>query len=573
MNLPRTLWDSLGVTGKLLSGLAAVFFFSFFVNLLILVSPIYMMQVFDRVLTTQHLETLIYLSMFAGIALIVLGLLDGVRGYLLSRIGVFWDQTLRSDLLRLSIDGARMPGRAVANVLQDLQTVRQFVASPAILPFLDAPWTPAFLFVIFLLHWWLGLLATAAAVLLFSLALANDRLSRPTLVEAMKQQGHVNQMSAASIRNADVVHAMGMFGALSQRLELANSQASALHGKAAERSALITASSKAIRIGVQVAILGLGAYLVVLGELSAGGMIGSSIILGRALAPIEQSISGWRNFVGARTAYLRIRELCRAAPAPREAVRLPAPDGKVSIENAGYRVPGRDKPVVQGVKMDIEPGTVVAIVGPSASGKSSLCRMIVGSWTPMVGNIRLDGADISQWNQADIGQHVGYLPQSVELFAGSVKDNIARMGNPDDATVVEAAQLAGCHDLILQLPNGYETDIGEAGAFLSGGQRQRIGLARALYGKPKLIVLDEPNSNLDHLGEQALVNAMSEMKKIGSTIILVSHRLTIFGPVDKIAVMQDGMLDRYDDRDVVMRQLAPGRNIESARPVVQSGVA
>lgn len=256
-----------------------------------------------------------------------------------------------------------------------------------------------------------------------------------------------------------------------------------------------------------------------------------------------------------------------------EPVQLPAPEGRLTLENVGYKIPGRDKPIVQGVSLELEPGTVVAVVGPSASGKSSLCRMLVGSWTPMAGSVRLDGAEISQWNPADIGRHVGYLPQSIELFGGTVKDNIARLGAPDDAQVVEAAQLAGCHDLILKLANGYETDIGEAGGFLSGGQRQRIGLARALYGRPRLIVLDEPNSNLDHHGEAALVNAMTEMKKLGSTIVLVSHRLTIFGPVDKIAVMQDGRLDRFDDRDVLMRQMAPGRNIEGAKPVVQSGVA
>jgi ATP-binding cassette, subfamily C, bacterial exporter for protease/lipase len=547
-------------------GVALIALLSGAVNLLILVSPIYMFQVFDRVLLTFRVETLIYLSLVAGVCILALGVFDALRGVAAARLGRWWDDTARPDLLDASLAAARTRGPHVGASLQDLTQVRNFVGGPSLLPFFDAPWAPLFIIVIFLLHPVLGFIALGSAIVLLCFAVANDVVSRQTRDGTSASQIANGIFAATALRNADVVHAMGMQPAVVALHDRRQNDINASAQVGAERTALITGASKAVRIGVQVAILGVGAYLVTLGDLTAGGMIAGSIILGRALAPIEQAIGAWRGFTSAREAHGRITALLSAVPASPEPTALPAPSGQLSVENVSLQLAGQDKPVLRSVSFALEPGSVMAIVGPSAAGKSSLCRLLVGSWRPVAGQVRLDGAELGQWRAEDRGRYIGYLPQAIELFGGTVRDNIARLGKADDAAVVEAAVRAGCHDMILRLPQGYDTEIGEGGAFLSAGQRQRIGLARALFGEPRLVVLDEPNSNLDQEGESALIAAIAAIKQTGATVVLVSHRFVMMRVVDMIGVLQGGVLAKFGPRDQMLQELqavpqAPARKV------------
>lgn len=553
----KSVWNETKLGGTLTKALGYVLFFSLFINLLILTSPIYMMQVFDRVLVTSQVETLVYLTLIAVLALITLGLLDAVRGQLLNRVGSYLDKSLRVHLLTHTIAQSRADGENRHRLLDDLSTMRGYMGSPAVLPMVDAPWVPLFLVVISILHPYLGLLAAGAAVVLFALALVNDRLSRNLLREASAHQAAASEFSSAAMNNSDSIHAMGMQEAIAQRYNVNVERMTGASQRAADVSSVVTATSKAIRIGVQVGVLALGAYLVTIAELTAGGMIAASIILGRALAPVEQSIGSWRQFRNTRDAFGRIRAFLTARPTDSERISLPDIKGGLSVEDVSHRMPGAEKFVLQQVKFVLEPGTALTIIGPSASGKSTLCKLIVGSWKPTVGKVRVDGAEIVSLRPEDVSANIGYLPQSVELFSGTAKENIARLGAPADEAVIDAAKSAGCHEMILRLPDGYETELGPHATFLSGGQRQRIGLARALYGNPSLIVLDEPNASLDQAGEAALVNAIIERKASGATFILVSHRMSLLQPVDKIAVLRDGKMERFGARDEILAELAP----------------
>jgi PrtD family type I secretion system ABC transporter len=554
-------------------GMAVVAVFSFFVNLLVLVSPIYMQQVYDRVLTTHHLDTLAYLSLFTVVCLIFLALFDGARSYALTRIGRWWDETLRAEVLHAALHHSRVTGGVASSALSDLQTVRSFVGSPNILPFFDAPWMPAFLLIIAMIHPVLGLIGAGGAVVLFGLAVANDFATRKAFGAISERSMRMNNFTSTSLRHADVVHAMGMFRAISGRIDKLGREISDVTQLAGDRTAIISAITKSIRIGLQVAVLGVGAYLVTRNELTAGGMIAASIILGRALTPVEQALGAWKSFISARISYRRLTALVGHAPSLEDRTALPPPTGQLSVENVVYALPGKQLPLLRNINFRVPAGTVVAVVGPSASGKSTLCKLLVGSWTTSAGNVRLDGADIAHMDRDQIGRHIGYMPQAVELFGGTIRDNIARFGDASDEDVVAAAKTAGCHELILNMKNGYETDIGEAGSNLSGGQRQRIALARAVLRKPRLIVLDEPNSNLDSEGEVKLAEAIKELKAAGSTIILVSHRTMLFAHVDAIAMLRDGALEKFGPRDAVLAELnaqAQARAPRAAPTVVQA---
>jgi PrtD family type I secretion system ABC transporter len=554
-----------------LYGMGVVATFSFFVNLLVLVSPIYMQQVYDRVLTTHHLNTLAYLSIFTVICLVFLALFDGARSYALTRIGRWWDETLRTEILHAALHHSRVSGRLATSALTDLQTVRAFVGSPSILPFFDAPWMPAFLLVIAMLHPMLGAIGVAGAAILFGLAVWNDVATRRAVIATSERSMRMNNFTSTSLRHADVVHAMGMFHSIAERLDKLGREISDVTQVAGDRTAVISAITKAVRIGIQVAILGVGAYYVTFNELTAGGMIAASIILGRALSPVEQALGAWKSFISARVSYRRLSALIAQAPPLTERTTLPPPTGSLSVENIVYAIPGRQRPVLRNVDFRVQPGTVVALVGPSASGKSTLCKLLVGSWSPSAGNVRLDGADIARMDRDQVGRYIGYMPQSVELFGGTVRENIARLGDATDEEVVAAAQMAGCHDLILSLKDDYETDIGEAGSYLSGGQRQRIALARAVLRKPRLVVLDEPNSNLDNEGEIKLAETIKELKDSGATVIIVSHRAMLFAHVDVIALMRDGVLEKFGPRDAVLAELnKQNRPQRPATPVVQA---
>ncbi|KRA55366.1 hypothetical protein ASD80_13230 [Devosia sp. Root635] len=544
-----------------------ILFFSFLVNILVLTSPLYMMQVYDRVLTSNQTETLIFLSLIALVALAAFGALDAVRGYLLTRLGTYLDLSLRDQVLANAIAQSRQDGTVSRRLIDDLGITRNYLGSPGILPFVDAPWVPFFILIMSLLHPWFGILGVASAALLFFLALANDRLSRRYLQMASTQQAAASEFAGVAIQNAEVIHAMGMQDAISARYRTYVDGLGVASTKAGDIGSIMSGISKAVRVIVQSAALGLGAFLVIRAQMSPGGMIASSILLGRALAPIEQTIGSWRQFVSARESYGRIRGFLNSVPYHDDRISLPNLRGRLAVESLFYKQPNAEKLILRNVSFAVEPGNALALVGPSASGKSTLCRLIVGAVSPTSGNVRLDGADLAGLNPGDVKSTVGYLPQNVELFAGTVRDNIARLGAADDAAVVAAARAAGCHEMVLRLEQGYETELGNRGMFLSGGQRQRIGLARALYGSPSLLVLDEPNSNLDQDGERALIDAIQTAKRAGTAVIVVSHRSTLLQPIDKLGILRDGVLEKFGDRDDVLRAIGtqPPTN---AKPVL-----
>jgi ATP-binding cassette subfamily C protein/ATP-binding cassette subfamily C exporter for protease/lipase/ATP-binding cassette subfamily C protein EexD len=554
------------------TGFVVVGVFSFFINLLMLVSPLYMMQVFDRVLSSGSTDTLLLLTAIVAFALLILGGLEMARGRLLARIGAWIEERVAGSVLRASLD-KRLAGVPIgAEVLRDLGQIRSFFGGQGIQPMFDAPWTPIFVAVIWLLHPWLGMLALASAVVLFALAVINELITRKPLKAASQITSRAQTDADTAIRNADVIQAMGLHNQLIQRWYDTNEKAFERQHVASNRGTAITGASRFIRLFVQSAILGLGAYLAIQGQLTAGGMIAASILLGRALAPVEQSISAWKQFIAARGSLARVRKLLGGGAEPRHRIRLPPPRGHLVVDKVTLLPPGarggEAKPLLKQVGFEVAPGNALCIIGPSGAGKTSLCRVIAGIWQPNAGCVRLDSADIHDWDRQDLGPHVGFLPQDVELFSASVRDNIARMtpANDDvDRKVIEAAQIAGAHDMILHLPDGYDTPMGENGAAVSAGQRQRIGLARALYDEPKLLVLDEPNANLDQEGELALLSALETMKQKGTTIVTVSHRQGLLKLADKILVLREGAQELFGDREEVLARLGKAKAVTAAR--------
>jgi PrtD family type I secretion system ABC transporter len=545
-------------------GLIFVGGMSLFLNLLVLVQPLFMFQVFDRVLGSGRVPTLVALVVVAGFALLVLGVLDAIRNQALVRISVWLERALGPAAITASLQET-LRGRSIgAQALRDLTTIRGFINSPAILPIFDAPWTPIFIVIVWLVHSWLGMLALGAAGLLFALAVLTELTTRRPLREANEQLVTVLHQAEAGVRNAEVVQALGMLPALLRRWETGSGGVLGRQIIAADRAGVFSGASKFVRSFVQIAMLALGAYLVLLGELTAGGMIASSILLGRALAPVEQAIAGWKSFIGARTAHGRLNALLKRNPEPETTTRLPEPAGKITAESVVFVAPGGTTAILKGLSFQIEPGEMVAVVGPSASGKSTLCRLLVGIWPPSRGSLRLDGAEIHAWDRTDFGRHVGYLPQDFELFSGSVKENIARLGPASEEAVIEAADLAGAHEMILHLPEGYATQIGPDGPVLSGGQRQRIGLARALFGQPRVVVLDEPNANLDQDGDDALLEAIAKLKRRRATVVMVAHRPSLLTHVDRVLVMRDGAISMLGPRDEVLLRITDTRSTRRA---------
>lgn len=555
--------------GRARRGFVGAGVFSAFLNLLMLATPLYMLQVFDRVLTTGHGDTLIALSVIVAVALVVLGILEGIRLVILSRTAAWIAAETGPEVLDTSLAAARGTGGPGGQPLRDVMSLQGFLGSTSLNPFFDAPWTPVFILFIFLLHPWLGVLALAAAALLLLVAYLNDTTSRAALSEAAAGQMRAATRADEAIRNAEAVHAMAMTPAVTRRWQREAGDASVRHDTGTRRMAVALGISRFLRFGAQMAILGLGAAFVLAGDLSPGGMIAGSILLGRALAPVDQAIGAWRGFVSARQAYERLSRLLEAVRPTAESMALPAPEGRIAVESATFIHPGADKPAVQRISFAVAPGETVAIIGPSAAGKSTLCRLLVGAWRPAAGHVRLDGADVADWPRAQFGAHVGYLPQDVELFSGTVRENIARLEEGDADEVVAAAQAAGVHDMVLALPEGYETDIGTQGARLSGGQRQRIGLARALYGSPTFLVLDEPNANLDTAGEAALADALRAAKARGATIFISTHRRNLLALADKLLMLEDGRMRAFGPRDEVMEALRRQGIIQPAAPARQ----
>jgi len=434
--------------------------------------------------------------------------------------------------------------------------LRATLASPSVTAVIDAPWVPAFIVIIALMHPLLGLIALAAAVVLFAVALVNEWASRSALGRAGRFSIAATQSVESVLRNAEVIQALGMLPALLERYNETNAQALDAQRQAGDRGAALIGLSKSLRLLAQILILGSGAWLVLQGQLTSGGMIAASILLGRALAPVEQSIGGWRQLVGARDAWGRLTRLLSEVPPPARGTALPPPRGELACQQVTFVPAGQENPILANVTFDLAAGEVLGIIGPSAAGKSSLCKVFTGAWNPTRGHARLDGADITSWNAAELGVHLGYLPQDVELFAGTVSENIARLARrPDAAAVVAAARDAGVHDVILSLPKGYDTEVGEAGTLLSGGERQRVGLARASFGSPALILLDEPNASLDSAGEEALAGAIAAAKARGATVLLVTHQPSILLAVDRLIVLREGRIQALGPRDQVLDKL------------------
>src|SRR5215211_3387180 len=537
------------------SAFALCALFSLIINLLMLASPLYMLQVYDRVLTTGRAETLAMLTLMATVALAVMCILDALRSAIMVRVGCWLNERLGPAYLACAVRG-RLRGEASgAESLRNIAQVQGFVATQGLTAFFDAPWVPIFVALIWILHPMLGVVALSAAVVLFLLSIANEFATRKATETANKKQIEATVLADATIRNAEIVQAMHMLPAMTARWAAVNGAVVDGLRRAGDIGGFVLATTKFVRFFVQVAILAVGAGLVVNSQRTAGAMIAGSILLGRALAPVELAISVWRNFIAARFSYGRLKKTIGDYPAPLKRTRLPAPRGRVVVDSVSYLTPNTAQLILSQVSCDVEPGEVLAIIGPSGAGKSTLCRLVVGLAIPNVGEIRLDGSPIHHWDPAQFGRHVGFLPQDVELFAGSVRDNIARMQQADDEAIVNAATLACAHEMIQRLPQGYDTRIGDGGVRLSGGQRQRVGLARAVFGSPRFIVLDEPNANLDQAGEAALSEAIFELKKAGVALVIVRHRPSTLSAADKILFLKEGHVAMFGQRDDVLNAL------------------
>ncbi|WPL15594.1 Type I secretion system ATP-binding protein PrsD [Thiorhodovibrio winogradskyi] len=542
--------------------------FSMFINLLMLTPAIYMLQLYDRVLASNSLSTLLMLTLLVLGLFLIMGVLEALRSRILVRVSARMDVLMSRRLFDAMFD-ANLRGRGPgAQPIEDLTSLRQFMTGNALFGFFDAPWMPIYIAVLYLIHPWIGTLAIVGALILIAVATANNLATQKPLAKANSLAIAGRNYINGNLRNAEALEAMGMRDNVRERWQRQHNELLGLQALASDRAGGLSSLSKTLRITLQSMTLGLGGYLAVQHEITPGMMIAGSIILGRALAPIDLLIGSWKGFLSARQSYRRLGDLLSSIPARPRAMSLPAPDGQLTVENVVAAPPGVQFPVLRGVRFDVESGEIIGIIGPSAAGKSTLARVILGVWPLASGKVRLSGADISQWNRDELGPFVGYLPQDIELFAGTVGENIARFGEVDAEKVVAAAKRAQVHEMILRLPKGYDTPIGDAGAVLSGGQRQRIGLARAMYGSPVLVVLDEPNSNLDDQGEAALVRAITQLKEEGTTVLLITHRLSVLNNVDKVVVLREGMVEAFGSREQVLAQFA--RPAAVARPSLQA---
>jgi ATP-binding cassette subfamily C protein EexD len=533
-------------------------FFSAAVNLLMLVPVIYMLQVYDRVISSGSYSTLAMLTLLMVALTAALGGFEWVRSMILISASNRIEKNLRRRVSDATFKRALITGGMVSNAqpLNDLSSLRQFLTGNGLFAFFDAPWFPIYVFVMFMFHPMFGYAAIFAGIVMIALAYTTEKVTSKKLQDANTQSTSINNQISGTIKNSEVIAAMGMADDLRHRQEARFDKVLTLQTDASRWAGILQSLSKTFRMVMQSLLLGLGALLALQQEISPGMMIAGSLLLGRALAPIDMLVGTWKGFTLARGQYDRLGQLLTQIPKDAETMSLPEPTGKLSVEQVMVVPPGSKNIVVRGVTMELSPGEALGIVGPSASGKSCLARALLGIWPAYSGKVRLDGADIASWNRSELGPHIGYLPQDIELFDGSISENISRFGDVDPEKVVAAAKTAGVHELILNLPKGYDTVIGGAGGVLSGGQRQRIGLARAIYGSPKYLVLDEPNSNLDDQGERELVEAIRRIKAAGATVIVITHRTMVLQCVDKILVMRDGAAQSFGPRDQVLAALA-----------------
>ncbi|TXI95201.1 MAG: type I secretion system permease/ATPase [Burkholderiaceae bacterium] len=530
--------------------------FSAIINMLMLVPSLYMLQVYDRVLQSRNEMTLLMITLLMLLAYAVMSTLEFIRSFILIRAGAKLDMKLNKRIYTAAFEqNLKRGGGNAGQALQDLTQIRQFLTGNGLFAFFDAPWFPFYLAVIFMFDIWLGVFATAGVIVMIGLAYLNEVVSKKPLSEANTMSIVSGNLATNNLRNAEVIEAMGMLPALMSRWFALHGRFLQLQAEASEKAGIVTAVSKFFRISIQSLVLGLGALLVIEGHMSPGMMIAGSILLGKATGPIDQLIGVWKQWSGVKSAYNRLNDLLAANPPRVAGMDLPKPKGAISVEAVVAAPPGAKVPVLRGINFALQPGDVLGVIGPSGSGKSTLARLLVGVWPAAQGHVRLDTADIFQWNKDQLGAHVGYLPQDIELFSGTVAENIARFGEVDSEKVIKAAKQAGVHDMILHFPHGYDTKLGDGGAGLSGGQKQRIALARAMYNDPSLLVLDEPNSNLDDVGEAALVEAVNYLRSIGKTIVLVTHRTSILGATTKLLLLRDGVVQAFGPRDQVIAAL------------------
>jgi ATP-binding cassette subfamily C exporter for protease/lipase len=515
--------------------------FSAIINLMLLVPSLYMLQVYDRVLASRNETTLLMLTLMVVGAYLFMSALEFVRSFVLIRVGAQLDMQLNRRIYTAAFEqNLKKSGGNAGQALQDLTTLRQFLTGNTLFAFFDAPWFPIYLAVIFLFSPALGVFALCGTLVLIALAFVNEKVSKKPMAEANSLAVSASNLATNNLRNAEVIDAMGMLPSMMARWFKLHGRFLQLQGEASEKAGIVSAGTKFFRVSLQSLILGFGALLVLEGKISGGMMIVSSILMGRTLQPVEQLIGAWRTWSTTRSAYDRLRDLLAANPPRRHGMPLPKPLGQVQVEGVTAGPPGATLAVIKNLNFALAPGDVLGVIGPSGSGKSSLARLLVGVWPCALGTVRLDGANVYLWNKDELGPHMGYLPQDIELFAGTVGENIARFGTVDAEQVVLAAKRAGVHDIILQFAQGYDTPLGDGGEGLSGGQKQRIALARAMYGDPSLLVLDEPNSNLDEVGEQALVAAIVDFKQRGKTVVLITHRSSAIGVTNKLLLLQDG---------------------------------
>lgn len=549
----------------------ATAFFSLFVNLLMLVPTLYMLAVYDRVLQSGSESTLLMLTLITVFLFLVLGGLEWIRSRILVATSARLDEQLgERTFAALFAQSHRSSGQvSTAQPLNDLLQIRQFLTGAGLLAFFDAPWIPIYVGLMFLFHPAFGAVAVISILLLAGLAWWNEVATRTDLAEANRESLDATQLVQRNLRNAEVVEAMGMLLRVQARWQSKYQQVVALQCRASTKAGLIHALSRTYRLTIQSLVLGLGAYLAIQKQITPGLVISGSILLGRALAPLDQMITGWRGLLGAREAYGRLDLLLRTIPAPTARMALPPLRGQVTLDGLVITVPGRQEPILNGVTLTIEPGITVALIGPSAAGKSTVARAILGLYPPAQGRVCLDSADVHNWDRTQLGQSVGYLPQDVELLDGTVAENIARFGPVEADRVVDAAHWAGIHEMILTLPQAYDTPLLGGGVALSAGQRQRIGIARAIYGRPRLVVLDEPNANLDMAGEAALLKTLLQLQRDGCTVVVVTHRPHVLQAVQKIALIVQGKLARYGAREQVLAAIAhpppPARSVKANR--------
>ncbi|HYD80956.1 MAG TPA: type I secretion system permease/ATPase [Paucimonas sp.] len=531
--------------------------FSAIINLLMLVPSIYMLQVYDRVIPSRNEITLLMLTLLMLGLYAFMSALEYVRSFVVVRVGAQLDMKLNKRVYTAAFEqNLKKGGGNAGQALQDLTNIRQFVTGNALFAFFDAPWFPVYLFVIFLFEPLLGLFSLVGTIVLVVLAYINEKVSKKPLAEANTMLVVSSTQATNNLRNAEVIESMGMLPNLMHRWFGMHGRFLQLQGEASEKAGIVSAMTKFVQVSLQSLVLGYGALLTIEGKITPGMMIAASILVGRALSPVQTVIAVWKQWASTRSAYERLTELLGANPPRQSGMSLPKPNGIVTVESVTAAPPGAQVAVLKGVNFSIQPGDALGVIGPSGSGKSTLARLLVGVWPALGGKVRLDAADIYQWNKDELGPHIGYLPQDIELFAGTVSDNIARFGEVDPEKVIEAAKRAGVHDLILHFPKGYDTVLADGGGGLSGGQKQRLGLARAMYGDPSLLVLDEPNSNLDDAGEQALVAAIQDLRRRGKTIVLITHRTSVIGVTNKVLLLRDGKVQAFGPTNEVLAAVA-----------------